>query len=286
MPLSPAQLAAYLERIGHDGTPRADRETLNALQRAHRLSIAFENLDIPLGRGIALAPERLFEKLVTLRRGGYCFEQNGLFLAMLEAIGFAARPLLARVWLSAETVPGRTHTLNLVRLDGEDLIVDVGFGGSYVPPMALADGAEAATPDGARHRLIADPDHGWMLERDGGEGWQRQYSFTLDPVWPVDLEMANHFTSTRPGTRFTTLRIASAPIADGYVSLIDRQLTVSRLGRSEVRTIGTAEDYRQILAERFALVLDVEEAEALGLFAINSAPRRGGVGGGGSATRE
>src|SRR4051812_34925996 len=127
MTYGPAQLAAYLERIGYRGTLRPDRATLKALQRAHRLAIAFENLDIPLGRGIALAPGRLFEKIVTGRRGGYCFEQNGLFLAMLGALGFAARPLLARVWLGAEAVPGRTHTLNLVRLDGAELIVDVGF---------------------------------------------------------------------------------------------------------------------------------------------------------------
>jgi N-hydroxyarylamine O-acetyltransferase len=266
MALSPAQHAAYFERIGYRGTPRADRETLAALQRAHRFAVTFENLDIALGRGIALAPERLFEKLVAGRRGGYCFEQNGLFLAMLEAIGFEARPLLARVWMGAEAIPGRTHTLNLVGLDGEELIVDVGFGGSFVPPMPLVAGMEAATPDGARHRLAEDAEHGWMLERDGGEGWARQYSFTREPVWPADLEQANHFTATRPGTRFTTLRIASAPTADGYVSLIDRTLTISRMGESEVREIADAEAYRRVLAEAFGLALSGEEVAALGLF--------------------
>jgi N-hydroxyarylamine O-acetyltransferase len=266
MAYGPALLAAYFERIGYDGAPRPDRETLGALQRAHRLAVTFENLDIMLGRGIALAPERLFEKLVTRRRGGYCFEQNALFLYVLEAIGFEARPLLARVWLVADGIPPRTHTLNLVRLGGEALIVDVGFGGSFVPPMRLAAGAEVRTADGARHRLVEDEDHGWMLERDGGEGWGRQYSFTLDPVWPADLEMANHFTATRPGTRFTTLRIASATTADGYVSLVDRALTTSRMGRSEVREIADAEEYRRVLAALFGLALSGEEVEALGLF--------------------
>ena len=266
MAFSPDQLAAYCERIGYRGTPRLDRETLAALQRAHRFAITFENLDIPLGRGVALAPEILFGKIVGGRRGGYCFEQNALFLLALEAIGFEARPLLARVWLGAEATPGRTHTFNLVRLDGEELIVDVGFGGSFVPPMALADVAEPATADGARHRLSRDGEHGWMLERDGGEGWARQYSFTLEPVWPADLEMANHFTATRPGTRFTTLRIASAPTPDGYVSLIDRTLTTSRMGRSETREIADAVEYRRVLAERFGLSLSAEEVEALALF--------------------
>ena len=266
MTLGPKLLADYLDRIGYSGTPRRDRGTLDALHRAHRLAVTFENLDIKLGRGIALAPERLFEKLVTGRRGGYCFEQNALFLRILDAIGFEARPLLARVWLNAEATPARTHTLNLVRLDGADLIVDVGFGGSFVPPMKLAAGAEAETADGARHRLIADEEHGWMLERDGGEGWARQYSFTLDRVWPADLEMANHFTATRPDTRFTTLRIASAATADGYVSLIDRALTTSRMGQSEVREIGDVETYRHVLADTFGLALSADEVEALGLF--------------------
>src|SRR3954471_14394000 len=131
----PALLAAYFDRIGYRGEPAPDQQTLIALHRAHRMAVPFENLDIPLGRGIALDPERLFGKLVTGRRGGYCFEQNALFLRMLESIGFEARSLLARVWLMAEATPPRTHTLNLVRLGSEQLIVDVGFGGSFVPPM-------------------------------------------------------------------------------------------------------------------------------------------------------
>ena len=267
MAYSPAQLASYLDRIGYRGPVAPDYETLAALQRAHRLAVAFENLDILLGRGIRLDPDRLFDKLVAARRGGYCFEQNALFLAMLQAIGFEARPLLARVWLGVEETPPRTHTLNLVRLEkGDDMIADVGFGGSFVPPMRLEADAETVTPDTARHRLREDPDHGWVLERDGGDGWGRQYSFTLERVWPADLETANHFTATRPGTRFTTLRIASATTADGYVSLVDRTLTTSRMGRSEARDVETAKDYRRILSDRFGLRLDAGEVDALHLF--------------------
>ena len=261
-----ARIDLYFGRIGHAGPTRPDRDTLEALHRAHRFAIPFENLDIPLGRGISLRPERLFDKLVVQRRGGYCFEQNALFLEMMRTIGFEARPVLARVWLAAEGVPPRTHTFNLFDVGGEALLVDVGFGGSFVPPLLLAAGAEAATSDGARHRLSEHPDHGWMLERDGGEGWQPQYSFTLDAVWPADLETANHFTATGPGTRFTTLRIASAPTEDGYVSLIDRTLTTSRLGRSEAQEIAEADDYRRVLEERFGLTLAPSEVAALGLF--------------------
>src|SRR3546814_16635827 len=93
---------AYLRRIGLEQAPRPDQEGLMSVQRAHRWAIPFENFDIPLGRGISLDPAAVFDKLVVRRRGGYCFEQNQLFLRALLQLGFDARPLLARVWLMAE----------------------------------------------------------------------------------------------------------------------------------------------------------------------------------------
>src|SRR5690606_36486392 len=127
---------AYLARIGISRPPAADAAGLDALQQAHRSTIAFENLDIPLGREISLDPGQVFDKMVTRRRGGYCFEHNQLFLRALRAIGFQARPLLARGWLGAgDDIPPRAHTLNLVQIDGADWIADAGFGGSYVPPL-------------------------------------------------------------------------------------------------------------------------------------------------------
>jgi N-hydroxyarylamine O-acetyltransferase len=264
--MQPAELAAYLDRIGVSRAERADLETLTAVQRAHRLAITFENLDIPLGRGVSLAPEAVVDKLVARRRGGYCFEQNSLLLAALRAIGFEARPLLARVWLLADETPPKTHTLNLVTIEGADYAVDAGFGGSYVPPLPLVEDAPVTTEDGARHRLLRDPEHGWMLERDPGTGWGRQYSFTLTPVWRADLETANHFTATLPGTRFTSLRIASKTLSDGYASLVDRTLTISRKSVSQAREIESAEEYRAVLAGTFALDLSMAEVEALKLF--------------------
>jgi N-hydroxyarylamine O-acetyltransferase len=265
MPYSDDQLGAYFARI-RAGEASSSFGALAEIQRAHRLAIAFENLDIHLGRGISLDPDALFEKLVTRRRGGYCFEQNALLLGMLQALGFEARPLLGRVWLNATDTPPRTHTLNLVHVEGEDYIVDAGFGGSYVPPMLLVADEVVKTDDGARHRLVRAGEHGWMLQRDAGTGWQRQYSFTTEKVWPADLEAANHWTSTRPDTRFTTLRVASATLPDGFVSLSDRTLTVNRMSLPEAREIESAEEYRHILAGTFGLELSSEEVGGLNLF--------------------
>jgi N-hydroxyarylamine O-acetyltransferase len=269
MRYSDSQLHDYLARIGLS-EPRGGLEGLTAIQRAHRLAIAFENLDIPLGRGISLDPQQLFDKLVTRRRGGYCFEQNALLLGMLEALGFKARPLLARVWLRTppgEPVPPRTHTLNLVELDGVDHIADAGFGGSYTPPMPLVADEVSSTDDGARHRLVRDRDHGWMLQRDGGAGWERQYSFTTEQVWPGDLAAANHWTATRPDTRFTRLRIVSRALPGGYASLVERDLVMSEAGRSHCVEVAGPSQYRALLDELFVLRLAPQEIEALGLFA-------------------
>jgi N-hydroxyarylamine O-acetyltransferase len=273
---SPIDLDAYLARVGLGLLPPATAEGLATLQRAHRLAIPFENLDVRLGRGISLDPDHVFEKLVHRRRGGYCFEQNQLFLRGLTALGFDARPLLARVWLMADGVPPRTHMVNLVQLPDGPWIADAGFGGSYTPPMPLIDGAEAVAPDGAAFRMVADPDHGWFLERNGhpattdgrggSDGWQPQYSFTLDPVASIDLEMSNHWTSTRPGTRFTTLSVVSACLPSGFASLTDRAYVRHNGDQHVEATIESATAYRLRLNFVFGIVLDEVEVNGLGLF--------------------
>lgn len=269
-------LAAYLNRIGLSTAPATDSDGLSILQRAHRLAIPFENLDIPLGRGISLDPDAVFEKIVARRRGGYCFEQNLLFRHVLDRIGFEARPLLARVWLGADGIQPRTHTLSLVTFDGQPWIADAGFGGSYTPPMALEDGGFATAPDGAAYRLRQDHHHGWMLERlgdrmltdgrSGDEGWQPQYSFTLDHVADADLEMSNHWTSTRPNTRFTSLHIVSLALPNGFAALTGRHYS-RRNGDQHVQAeIESAKAYRLRLNFIFGISLTDEEVMQLGLY--------------------
>jgi N-hydroxyarylamine O-acetyltransferase len=269
-------LGAYLDRIGLEETPEPTLAGLIQLQSAHRHHIPFENLDIPLGRGISLDRDRIYDKLVVQRRGGYCFEQNSLYLDVLHAIGFEARPLLARVWLAADGVPPRTHTLNLVTIDDEAWIADAGFGGSDVPPLRLMGGAEAETADGARHRLHFDPDHCWTLERRGPHGatdgrppdtgdWYRQYSFTTEEVAPIDLELSNHWTATRPGTRFTTRCIVSLAPAGGFLSLVDRTLTVTG-ATSETIAIDTAAQWRALVESAFGIALSDQDVDRLRLF--------------------
>lgn len=262
-------LEAYLARIRMPARPTLDAAGLARMQFAHRLAIPFENLDVWLERPIAIDSESVFAKLVTAKRGGYCFEHNRLFLDALAALGFAAEPILARVWLGATATPPLTHTLARVLLDGQDWIADAGFGGSYVPPMPLVDGAEASAPDGARFLLERD-DAGWMLLRNGDPaftdgrggdcGWQPQYGFTGETAPACDLAMGNHWSCTAPGARFTTHRVVSIILPHGFASLTDRQY---RRKAGETATEDLITDprvYRMRLSMMFGIDLTADEA--------------------------
>jgi N-hydroxyarylamine O-acetyltransferase len=268
-------LDAYLARIQLSAPPPLDDLGLAAVQRAHRLAIPFENLDIRLGRGIRIDSESVFAKLVTAQRGGYCFEQNRLFADALSALGFSISPLLARVWLGASETPGHTHMLLLVTIDGQDWIADAGFGGSYCPPMPLVEGAEVESPDGAAHRLTVD-DRGWVLSRNGHagatdgrgarEGWADQYSFTLATVAQADLALSNHWTATAPGTRFVTLVVASIALPNGFASLTDHAYRHYAGGEEVTAVIDDPRVYRERLSKMFGIDLSADEVAALGLF--------------------
>lgn len=274
-------LSDYFARIGLDGPPPADPPGLTRWLAAHRQAIPFENLDIPLGRGIAIDRESVFAKLVHRRRGGYCFEQNRLLSDMLALAGVPNRPLLGRVLLglSPASVPARTHMLLLVQIGGTEWIADGGFGGSFVPPLPLVDGASAMTADGASHRLrqTGGATGEWLLERAGpveeADGrfthraeWQPQYAFDLVPVAHDDLEQCNHWTSTRAGQRFTTLHVVSRVLPDGFASLTECQLAIYRGGESDRRTVTNARDYARVLEETFGLTLSAQELAKLRLF--------------------
>lgn len=277
-------LHRYLRRIAFDPIRPATAAGVAQLQDAHRLAIGFENLDVMLGRGIAVDSASVFDKLVEQGRGGYCFEQNRLFSDVLSALGIANRPLLARVRLMVppDMVPPRTHVCLLATIEGEPWLADAGFGGSNLPPMPLRNGAERSLADGSRHRLLHLGARGslegeWRLERcppPGGGGlpdvepsWQVQYTFDLSEVAPDDLEQANHWTSTRSGTRFTSLHVASIPLPDGFATMTDRELTVHRHGTVERRTIADAADYAATLRSLFRIALSDEDASRLPLFA-------------------
>lgn len=195
-------LDAYLNRIGVIGAGPPDLDTLRRLHAAHVAAIPFENLDILLGRGIHLEPDRVRQKLIDARRGGYCFEQNALFLQVLRELGYAVMPMEARVRTGATTLRPRTHMVLAVQLDGAPWLADVGFGGEgLLEPVPMNRGAAMVTQSGLAHRVVEEGDLRVLQMRREAD-WTDQYAFALQPVHPVDFEVANWFTSTHPESPF------------------------------------------------------------------------------------
>jgi N-hydroxyarylamine O-acetyltransferase len=245
-------LDAYLARVGARRPLAPTREGLVALHRAHCAAVPFENLDILLGRPILLDLPALEAKLVRARRGGYCFELNTLFRAALEALGFAVVSLAARVRAGTTGIRPRTHMLLRVDLPEGPLLADVGFGGEgLVHPIPLAEGSE--TWVGATgHRLLREDDL-WVLQGSATGQWTDLYAFTLEPHYPVDFEMANHYTSTYPRSAFVVNLTAQRSWPEKRAILRNRDLVVREGGKSEASTVRDPEHLLEVLAMVFDL---------------------------------
>ena len=247
-----SDLEAYLARIGCVRPLAPSVEGLRALHQAHVGAIPFENLDILLGRAIRLDLESVQAKLVAGRRGGYCFEHNALFGAALESLGFAVTPLAARVRSNSTAVRPRTHMLLRVDLPEGPFLADVGFGGEGpLQPLALLPGPQTRVGV-LGHRLRREADV-WVLEGNTSGEWTDLYAFTLEPQLPVDYEMANHFTSTWPESRFVNNLVAQRSWPEGRVTLLNRSFARYESRVASPQEIRDPEQLLEILAKHFGL---------------------------------
>jgi N-hydroxyarylamine O-acetyltransferase len=245
-------LDAYLQRVGCRNPSAASLETLAELHEAHCAAIPFENLDILLGRPIDLDLAALQAKLVGARRGGYCFEQNTLFEAALRALGFGVTALAARVRTGTTGVRPRTHMLLRVDLPESTYLADVGFGGGGpVHPLPLENGASVTTGP-FTHRLRSE-DQLWVLQAATRDGWSDLYAFTLEPQYPVDFEMANHYTSTHPRSAFVLNLTAQRSWPERRAVLRNRELALTTAEGESVSTIRDPEHLLHVLATEFGL---------------------------------
>jgi N-hydroxyarylamine O-acetyltransferase len=245
-------LGAYLRRIRLETRPAADLAGLRALHLAHATTIPFENLDIQMGLPIRLDLDSLQAKLVRRHRGGYCFEHNTLFLAVLRAVGFDVIPCEARVRLGAMEVLPRTHMLLLVSLEGATWLCDVGFGGEGLLHPVPMDGEahgqflntyRVSTEGGLR--VLQSHHHG---------AWEDLYAFVPEARFPIDFEMANHYTSTHPESRFLKTLTAQLPGPEVRRILRNRAYAELRGDQAEGRELAP-EELLPTLRETFGIEL-------------------------------
>lgn len=245
-------LDAYLRRIEFTGDLTPTTRTLAALHFAHATHIPFENLDILLGRRIRLDLDSLERKLVHERRGGYCFEQNLLFRAVLEQVGFTVTPLMARVRYRSRTVMPRTHKVLLVDVDGAQLIADVGFGGEGLLLPVPFGAAEPSPQYRWTYRVVGEGHH-WVMQSLRGGQWIDMYAFTREPQELIDYEVANHYTSTHPASRFVQTLAVQLPGPERRLLLRNRELTIDCGEDATSRVLHDQEELLTVLAESFGL---------------------------------
>lgn len=243
---------AYLARIGYSGPRAPTAETLRLLHRAHMLSVPFENLSIHAGEPIVLDDEALFDKIVTRRRGGFCYELNGLFAALLRALGFAVTKLSAGVYDAAGTCgPEFDHMTLLVTLE-ERWLADVGFGDSFLEPLELDARDERVEGDRA-YRIDPNGDRFVLLRRIGDGAWTPQYRFGIEPHDYPDYAERCLFHQTSPLSHFTRNRVCSLATEDGRITLTGMRLVVTNAGVRTERELASLEEFREVLRGEFGV---------------------------------
>jgi len=246
---------AYLRRVGYAGSTARTRENLRALHRAHLLAVPFENLDIGLGRKIICNEDSFLHKIVTDRRGGFCYELNGAFAALLRALGFQVTLLSARV-VRDDGSDGPEFDHLTLRVDLEEpWLADVGFGDSFVEPLRLEPGLEQEQ-FGRLYRLtLAEGVFRYEVKTDGG--WKKEYAFTREPRQLSEFAAMCHYHQTSPDSPFTRKRVCSRATPEGRITLSDGKLITNRDGVRQEHMLGD-EEWRASLRELFGVVLPGE----------------------------
>jgi N-hydroxyarylamine O-acetyltransferase len=245
---------AYLERINYEGSLLPTFETLRDLQLAHLLTVPFENLSIHASEPILLQDKSLFDKIVLRRRGGFCYELNGLFANLLRQLGFSVTLLSAGVAKKDGGFgPDFDHMTLMVLLE-DRWLVDVGFGDSFRQPL-LIDRRDAQAQGERSYQIGDDGNYLILRENDGVNDWKAQYRFTLRPHKLADYAEMCHYHQTSPKSIFTQQRICSRARPDGRVTLSDMRLIETDGSERRERVVINEKEYAEILEREFGIIM-------------------------------
>ncbi|WP_137807485.1 arylamine N-acetyltransferase [Pseudomonas sp. G(2018)] len=252
-------LALYLQRLGFETPPAPTLETLRLLQWRHTGAFPFENLTTLSGEPVLIDLPSIERKVLHEGRGGYCYELNHLFLALLQALGFDARGISGRVVMGQPegAWTARTHRLSLVTLDGVRYITDVGFGG-MVPtaPLLLDSSVEQATPH-EPYRIEQHVD-GYTLRAKVGDEWRAMYIFDLQRQDDIDYTVGNWYVSTHPESSFTR-QLMVARTGEGWRRTLNNgSFVIHRMGQdSERRQVASVQELVALLESEFGIRVPV-----------------------------
>jgi N-hydroxyarylamine O-acetyltransferase len=243
---------AYLARIGASRPEHRTAAALADLHEAHLHSVPFENYDIQTGVPISLDVADLFDKIVRRRRGGFCYEVNGLFAALLRELGYVVT-LVSAFHLEEDGSRGAdfNHLRLLVETPDGPMLADVGNAARMMRPVPLVPGEYG---DVQVHR--GDDGVWWTAERHADGRWERDWSWTPQPRELADFAGRCHYQQHDPKSHFVPRRLASFPAGDLLLTLLNGLFAETGPdGRHE--SMLDAEKERAVLAERFGLVIDL-----------------------------
>jgi arylamine N-acetyltransferase len=248
-------LTSYFERINYKGSTEVGEDTLRDIHIAHTLNVPFENLDVFYRRPILLDGASLYKKMVKEKRGGYCFEMNGIFSLVLQEMGFKVTNLLARVTIDGIHYTTKTHQAILVETGGNKWLADVGFGNDgIIAPLLLEENTEQKQ-FAHTYRLMAHSAFGYVLQKKREDGYNPLYAFALDECSTEDFLMSNHFTSTFPESFFIKMRMCTMPTKDGRITLTDERLKAVKKNDVVETPIASDHEFDTALKEHFGLDL-------------------------------
>ncbi len=243
-----------LKRIGYSGPTEPTLDTLRALQNAFLLKVPFENLDIHLGRQIRLSSESIYKKIVSRKRGGFCYECNILFFDLLSGLGFQVEYLSARMVKGSTIGPEYDHMVLLVHLE-HDYLADVGNGQSCREPLRI-DGANRATSEGYAYRAGTQGKDYALYYQQSNEAWTPRFLFTLTPRNRAEFSDMCHYHQTSPDSVFTRQRLVTIATLEGRVTLTDMRVSATKGSEKQEKVVTSEDEYYEILKQKFGIEID------------------------------
>jgi N-hydroxyarylamine O-acetyltransferase len=249
--LNDQEIGLYLERINYSGSITADLATLTALHQAHMRHIPFENLDIHLNIPIKLSHPALFDKVVLKKRGGFCYELNYLFFALLSSLGFYTQLISAQVFNGKSYGPEFDHLLLLVTLNNQQFIADVGFGDSFQTPLAIHHHGH----ENAAYQIMQSDAFYTVMQKKSNQEYKPQYQFTLNTYDISDFADMCIYQQTSPASHFTQKSVCSIATMEGRNTISNGCVIQTKHDRRTIHHISDIAEYRQRLQQYFQISL-------------------------------
>lgn len=256
-PLSPSDIRSYLDRLGVDTLPAANFSTLQQLHYLHPQVFPFESLSPLLGIDVDLETAAIFQKMVVGGRGGYCFEQNLLFGAILCTLGFEVKSLAGRVlWNVRESkILPRDHMVLMVRVEGKNYLVDVGFGGNTLTAPLSMDTKE---PQPTSHEWfrVSRLGNQYVLAIQLKGFWQDMYQFGLEEYLLADYQVISWYLGNHSDSVFTQDLMAARTLPEGRYTLKNNQFSIHHKdGSTEKRNLDSSGELISLMKSEFKINL-------------------------------